>query len=343
MADLHQATVERAKLSVINVRSEKNLAQALAAAAQAKQTEAERELERKTKLARTGTGSERDLSQALAARDTGAADLRAMLEQVKIKTQAIEIAEADVRIADANLENAKAVIEQKQAALDQAELDLKRTLLRSPIDGVIISRNVDPGQTIAVTLDARTLFIIANSLDSMEVHGRIDEADIGRLKVGQTARFTVDAYPDRTFVGRVLQIRKAADIVQNVVTYTAIVSALNPEHLLLPNMTAELRIVVSDTGETLKIPNQALRFRPDETHLGSGTPAEHALTLSPNKFTIVWVVGSDERPKPVSVQVGLSDDNNTQMLKGPLVQGQPLIVGVSNTPRSPFPGIRMGF
>ncbi|MGA7011735.1 MAG: efflux RND transporter periplasmic adaptor subunit, partial [Pseudolabrys sp.] len=199
--NLQQATVERAKLTVITARSEQRSAEAQAAAAQARQKETEKELERKTKLARTGSGSERDLSQALAARDTGAADLRAILEQVQIKEQAIQIAEADVRIAEANLENANGMVLQKQAALDRAELDLKRTVLRSPIDGVIISRYVDPGQTIAVSLEAATLFTIANNLDSMEVHGRIDEADVGRLKIGQTVRFTVDAYPDRTFKG----------------------------------------------------------------------------------------------------------------------------------------------
>ena len=267
-----------------------------------------------------------------------------LLEQVKIRAQAIQIAEADVRIAEANLENAEAVIEQKQAALDQAELDLKRTVVRSPIDGVIISRNVDPGQTIAVTLQAETLFTIANNLDSMEVHGRIDEADIGRLKVGQTAHFTVDAYPDRTFSGRVLQIRKASEVVQNVVTYTAIVSAANPEHLLLPNMTAELRIVVNDTGETLKIPNQALRFRPDAKDEAFEKQAQDAATPSPKTSATVWVTGNDGRPKPISVQVGLSDDTNTQVLEGPLTEGQPLIVGVSNSQVRPrFLGIRLGF
>ena len=127
---------------------------------------------------------ERDLSQARALRDTGAADLRAAIEQVKMKTEAIEIAEADLRMAEANLENAEAVIEQKQAAVDQAELDLKRTVVRSPIDGVIVKRDVNPGQTIAVALEAKTLFKIANNLDSMEVHGKIDEADIGKLKAG---------------------------------------------------------------------------------------------------------------------------------------------------------------
>jgi HlyD family secretion protein len=342
-ANLQKATVERARLSVLNAHSDQCLAEALAAAAQAKQKEADREVERKTTLARTGSGSERDLSQAIAARDTGAADLRATLEQIKMKAQAIQIAEADVRIAEANFENAEAVIEQRQAALDQAELDVKHTVLSSPIDGVIISRNVDPGQTIAVSLEARTLFLIANDLDSMEIHGRIDEADIGSLKVGQTARFTVDAYPDRTFTGNVLQIRKASEVWQNVVTYTVIVSAANPDHLLLPNMTAELRIVVSDAGETLKIPNQALRFRPNATDEAAETREQDASESSSGPAT-VWELGNDGQPKSISVQVGLSDDNNTQLLEGPLAEGQPLIVGVSNSQAHPrFLGIRMGF
>jgi len=344
MANLQKATVERAKFSVLNAHSDQSLAEALAAAAQAKQKEAERELERKTKLARTGSGSERDLSQALAARDTGAADLRASLEQIKMKAQAVQIAGADVRIAEANFENAEAVIEQRQAALDQAELDVKHTVLRSPIDGVIISRNVDPGQTIAVSLEAKTLFLIANNLDAMEVHGRIDEADIGRLKAGQAARFTVDAYPDRTFTGNVLQIRKASEVVQNVVTYTVIVSAANPDHLLLPNMTAELRIVVSDTGETLKIPNQALRFQPNATDEVPQPRVQDASESAPGTSSAVWIVGTDGRPQSISVQVGLGDDNHTQLLDGPLAEGQRLIVGVSNSQADlRFLGIRMGF
>ena len=342
-ANLQRATVERAKLAVVSASSDQSLTEALAAAAQAKQDEAERELERKTKLASTGSGSERDLSQARAARDSGSAELRAVLEQVKMKAEAVQIAEADVRIAEADLDNAEGVIEQKQAALDQAELDLKHTVLRSPIDGVIISRNVDPGQTIAVSLEASTLFVIANNLNSMEVHGRIDEADIGKLRVGQTARFNVDAYPDRTFAGTVLQIRKASEVVQNVVTYTAIVSADNSERLLLPNMTAELSIAVADTGETLKVPNQALRFHPDTTDKAPQPHAPQAATSSPRTSATVWVVGDDGSPRPITVEVGLSDDKSTQLLKGALVEGQSLIVGVSNSPGpSRFLGIRMG-
>jgi len=338
---VQQGALERAKLAVVNARTDHHLAEALAAAAQAKQSETEREFERKTKLARAGYVPDRDLSQAHAARDTGAADLRAALEQVQMKAEAIEIAEADERMAESNLENAEAVIEQKQANLDQAEYDLKRTVLRSPIDGIVIKRDVNPGQTVAVTLEAKTLFTIANSLNSMEIHAKIDEADVGKLRVGQMARFTVDAFPDRTFTGSVLQIRKASEVVQNVVTYTAVISAPNPDLLLLPGLTAELRIVVNDTGETLKVPNQALRFQPNIAAFEHNT--QTAASSSPVTLTTVWVVGKDGRPAPITVRVGQSDDSSTQLLDGHLTEGQPLIVGVANSQvHERFLGIRLG-
>jgi HlyD family secretion protein len=342
-AHVQEAAVERAKLAIANARNDEALAQALVASAQAKQDEAEREFERKARLAQTGSVAERDLSQARAMRDTGAADLRAASEQAKMKAGAIAIAEADLRMEEANLENAQAVIEQKQAALDQAGLDLKHTVIRSPIEGVIINRDVNPGQTIAVAYEVKTLFKIANHLDSMEVHGKIDEADIGKLRPGQPVQFTVDAYPDRTFAGKVLQIRKASEVVQNVVTYTAVISATNPALLLLPGMTAELQILVSNTGDVLKIPNQALRFRPQATNTNPERQLEQHAS-SGGTLSTVWIVGRDGRPAPVTVHVGQSDDSGTQLLDGPLTQGQPLIVGVGNSQVSGgFLGLHLGF
>jgi HlyD family secretion protein len=171
----------------------------------------------------------------------------------------------------------------------------------------------------------------------MAVHGKIDEADVGQLKVGQAAQFRVDAYPDQTFTGRVLQIRKSPEVVQNVVTYTAIVSAPNPDLLLYPGMTATLRIAVSDTKETFKIPNQAFRFRPP------GAQPENTTELSGGSAT-VWVVDKAGHPAPVVVSTGASDENDTEMRAGPLREGQPLIVGVasSHTRTGPW-GIRLGF
>src|SRR3984893_1321742 len=293
-AQVEKAALERAQVAVVNAQTAEKLAEAQSAANKARQDEAERELLRKRELARTGSGTERDLSQVRALRDAGAADLRGSLEQIRMKEEAIAIAEAEKHMAEANLENAQAVVEQRQAALDQAGLDLERTVLRAPIDGIVIKRDVNPGQTVAVSLEAKTLFKIANDLREMEVHGKIDEADVGQLKPGQATQFTVDAYPDRTFSGQVLQIRKSPEVVQNVVTYTTIVSAPNPDLLLLPAMTAQLRIVVSDTGEVLQIRGQALRFRPNGT--GPAFGRQGANQAASTASATVWLVGDDGRP-----------------------------------------------
>ena len=343
-AQVQTATLERAKVAVTNAQSAKKQAEAQSAAIKARQDEAERDLRRKLDLARTGTGTERDLSEARTLRDAGAADLRASGEQIQMKTEAIAIAEAEQRMAEANLLNSQAVVEQRQAVLDQAQLDLDRTVIRTPIDEIIIKRDVNPGQTVAVSLEAKTLFKIAKDLREMEVHAKIDEADVGQLKVGQAAQFTVDAYPDRSFGGRVLQIRKSPEVVQNVVTYTAIISAPNPDLLLLPGMTAQLRIVVSDTGEILKIPAQALRFRPNTAIRASGSAGANPSAASAVASSTVWVVGSDGRPNPVAVKLGASDNSGAALLDGPLTEGQQLIIGIANSQRQgDYFGIRLGF
>jgi HlyD family secretion protein len=341
--NLTQAAAERAKTAVDNARTAQRISEAQSAAVQARQSEAERELKRQADLARTGVVSVRDLGQARATRDAGAADLRASVAQVELKSEAIAMAEAELRMAEANVQNAEAITQQQQAALDQAEFDLARTVVRAPIDGIIIKRDINTGQTVAVSLDAKTLFTIANDLRWMAVHGKIDEADVGRLTVGQVAQFTVDAYPDRTFTGRVLQIRKSPEVVQNVVTYTAIISAPNPDLLLYPGMTAMLRIVVSDTEETLKIPNQALHFRPPEAPLVTGAQMDNATGL-PSGLATVWVVDGAGHPAPVAVSTGASDENDTELRAGPLREGQPLIIGVASShTRTGLWGIRLGF
>ncbi|MEH2564193.1 efflux RND transporter periplasmic adaptor subunit [Bradyrhizobium sp. AZCC 2289] len=342
-AEVEKAALERATVAVTNAQTARKLAEAQSAASKARQDEVERDLLRKRELARTGSGTERDLSQVQALRDAGAADLRGSLEQIRMKEEAIAIAGAEKHMAEANLENAEAVVEQRQAALDQAGLDLERTVLRAPIDGIVIKRDVNPGQTVAVSLEAKTLFKIANDLREMEVHGKIDEADVGQLKPGQATRFTVDAYPDQTFSGRVLQIRKAPEVVQNVVTYTTVVSAPNPDLLLLPGMTAQLRIVVSNTGEILKIPSQALRFRPNGAGPASGHPSANPAASSKAPAT-VWLVGEDGRPDPVAVRLGASDDSSAALLGGALNEGQQVIIGIANSQKQKgYFGVRLGF
>jgi HlyD family secretion protein len=175
--------------------------------------------------------------------------------ELDAKQSAFDLAQADVR-------NAQAVVAQREASLASARVDLGRTEIRAPVDGVVIKRSVDVGQTVAASLQAPELFIIAKDLRDMQVETSIDEADVGRIRLGQRASFSVDSFPGRSFNGEVRQVRKAAQNVQNVVTYTVLVTASNDAGQLMPGMTANVRIVTDTRESVLKAPNAALRFRP---------------------------------------------------------------------------------
>ena len=174
----------------------------------------------------------------------------------------IKITAAQLEVARAQLTAAHAAIAQRQAQLEQTQLDLERTYIRSPVDGTVIDRQVDVGQTVAASLSAPILFQIAQDLTQMQIEADVDEADIGQVNEGLVARFTVDAYPDRTFTGRVTQVRKAATVTNNVVTYKVIIGAENPRQQLLPGMTANVNIVLGEKDDVLRVNNSALRFNP---------------------------------------------------------------------------------
>ncbi len=218
-------------------------------------------------------------------RDKATALYNSAQEQVKS-------ARAQLVVAEAQSKNGEAVVKQREAQLSQAKVNLDRTMIRSPVNGIVIKRSVDAGQTVAASLQAPELFIIAKNLTEMEVGASIDEADVGRIRVGQKASFTVDAFPGRSFGGEVKQVRKAALVVQNVVTYTVVVGTSNPDQLLLPGMTANVRIVTDERASVLKVPNAALRYRPtglpDQASAGgggAGTPAPSAPGASPAAAT----------------------------------------------------------
>jgi HlyD family secretion protein len=340
---LQKRTIERAEASLHSAETALRAEQAQMNVEQARQEERERDYQRFLKLAQSASIADQEVTHGRALRDAGAASLLVLERQIDLKAEAVDIARTDIAMAQAHLASADAVVEQKQAALNQAEVDREHTEIRAPIDGIVIQRDVNAGQTIAVTFEAKTLFKIAQDLREMQVRGRIDEADVGKLKVGQNATFTVDAYPDKTFDGKVLQIRKSPETTQDVVTYTAIISAPNPGLLLLPGMTATLQVAVSETAATLKIPNQALRFRPG----GAGARVEHGnanQAVSSRAPATIWLVGKDGQPNPVGVRVGVSDDTNTALLENPLQEGQRVIIGIahSQTPADYF-GIRLGF
>lgn len=195
------------------------------------------------------------------------------------KAQAVyEAALAAMQVAQAQTGNGRAIVRQREAQLGQARVDLERTVIRAPVDGIVVKRSVEPGQTVAASLQAPEMFVIAKTLSDMQVEAAIDEADIGRLRVGQKATFTVDAFPGRSFNGEIKQVRKAATVVSNVVSYTVVISAANTDLTLLPGMTANVRIVTAQRDKVLKVPNAALRFRP--TGVGDDKKAAAPATVA---------------------------------------------------------------
>jgi HlyD family secretion protein len=268
-----QAQVEKARADVENARGTHAEARAQTARSTAALIESRRDYGRKIELFNKDLIAKSDRDTAQATLDQAVAQLDASRAKEAGAAASINAAVAQLRVTEAMLQSARATVKQKQAALDQAKLDLDHSTIRSPVDGVVVSRAVDVGQTVAASLQAPTLFTIAQDLTKMQVDTSVDEADIGRVREHGQATFTVDAFPGQTFLGTVVQIRKAPQVVQNVVTYTVVVNVDNPGGRLLPGMTANVRIVTAERENVLKVPNAALRFRPPgEAGPGPGGP-----------------------------------------------------------------------
>jgi HlyD family secretion protein len=226
--------------------------------AEANLHKADLDLSRAAELVRKGVGAQAVLDTATAAQQSATADLA---------------------IAKAQVDNAKATLAQRQATLDSARIDLERTYIRSPIDGVVIERTVETGQTVAASMTAPKLFTIAQDLSQVQIDAQVDEADIGQITTDNPVSFTVDAYPDVTFKGTVEQIRLAPTALNNVVTYTVVIDADNPLGRLLPGMTANVEIVTGEHKDVVVVPSEALRFQPRG-------PAQAALARD------AWATGS---------------------------------------------------
>jgi HlyD family secretion protein len=204
---------------------------------------------------------------------------------------------------------------QTEAALRVAETNLHYTKIVSPVDGIVVSRNVDVGQTVAASFQTPTLFSIAQDLTKMQIDANVDESDIGNITVGQEVEFIVDAYPDMTFKGRVWQVRNAPITVQNVVTYDVVIQVDNPELKLKPGMTANVSIIVSVKKDVLKIPNAALRFK----------PSEKGAQTAEKKGPGVWMSEKGQLRR-ISISTGISDGSYTEVVSGDLREGQEIIV-----------------
>jgi len=207
----------------------------------------------------------------------------------------------------------EATIQQRQAVLDAAQVNLDYTKIVSPVDGTVVSRNVTIGQTVAASFQTPTLFLIATDLTKMQVDANVSESDIGGVKQGNKATFTVDAYPRRVFEGTVAQVRQSPQTVQNVVTYDVVISVTNSDLALKPGLTAATRILVDQRTDVLRVPNQALRYVPTGSSIRDTGKAR------------VWVL-RDETPTPVQVVTGLDDDEFTEITQGNLKPGDKVIV-----------------
>jgi HlyD family secretion protein len=304
---------------------------------------------------------------------------KALAAQKLVAQADLDAAQAAHEAAAAGVKAAQGTLEQARATLHQAQVNLEYTNILSPTDGVVISRNVDVGQTVAASLQAPTLFVIAEDLAKMQVDTSVAEADVGRLRDGMDASFTVDAYPSEVFHGRVRQIRNAPQTVQNVVTYDAVIDVANEELKLRPGMTANVTFVYAERDDVLRVPNAALRFRPPPgpgaggvgggrggaraeaegapppraagapgaaaapaggasssggaaaSGIGAASAGGGRRAADRGDRRTVWLL-RDGAPGAVAIRTGISDGSFTEVVEGPLSEGDEVITDVAGTP-----------
>ena len=292
------------------------------------------------------------------------ASVKAALELVQLNADRARALQADKLSAKAEFEKAMADLHQAEAAvkisegaLKKADVDLARCKIYAPIDGIVISRNVNVGQTVAASLSAPILFLIANDLSKMQIETDVAEADIGMVRMGQDVEFTVDAFPGQTFRGKVTQVRNAPKIEVGVVTYVTIIEVNNPELKLKPGMTANVSVIVARRDNTLRIPSAALRFRPPKSMAvkkseTQATPSEAKTEKKSggstrkkdkekrkSERTVYLAFAREKAPggvtgavaQPVQVKTGISDGNHTEVIEG-LKEGDRVILGVAKEP-----------
>ena len=316
--------------------------------AQAQLADARTQLDRNLELFKQGI-------VAAQVRDTSQSNYDALAASVGVAQAQLAQSRAKLKSAAAQLDQAKAQVGQKSAAAELSKVNLSHTTILAPIDGTVILRNIDVGQTVAASLQAPTLFIIAQDLTKMQVYAKTDEADVGKIKAGALANFRVDSFPRETFAGRVSQVRMNATTVQNVVTYDTIIDFDNPERKLFPGMTAYVTIPVDSASDAVKIPNGALRFKPDipdadrkalyakynvpDTSAGGAAKGPKSGGGGSNKAGgggprpvrndagVVWKLLADKSLQPVPLKIGVTDFTFTEMKEGSLQPGDLLVIG----------------
>jgi HlyD family secretion protein len=324
-----EARVAASQTAVLSAEASVQAAQANAERAQSVLLDAERQLALAQNLLKEGATPRREVERSEAAVTQAAAQVQQARAQVN---QAVAQAQSSRSQGD----QAKAELAQSEASVQLATVNLERAVIKAPIDGVVVSRNVDVGQTVAASLQAPTLFLIANDLTKMQVLADIDEADVGQLGPQSKVTFTVDAFPRDTFRGRISQIRLAPVITQNVVTYTAVIDVDNPEMKLRPGMTANVTAVVEERADVPVVPNAALRFRPENAPVPEG-----------RQRPTVWKIGEQGVLTAVPVRPGMTDGIRTEIVSGELNEGDRIATPAgtaaaqqqqTGTARSPFSG-----
>ena len=375
-----QARNLAAKSTVQNNQAGVTSAEANVAVLKAQQDDALSLLKQQESLLKAGVIAQRDYDVAMTGYKTAEARYNqavAQLNQAKLSEQssasagmassqaAVEQSQAQVQQAQAQVQQNTAQVQQAQAALSLAEVNLSHTTITSPIDGIVVSRDVNVGQTVAASLSAPTLFTIANDLTQMQVIANIDQADIGLVEQAKSVKFSVDAFPGKEFDGKIAEMRLNPVNVQNVVTYNVVINVENPEQQLKPGMTANLTITIDERNNVLKVPNSALRFTLQDANrqrTGAGTGqgqgqgqgrrrqqqqqgdnaaqggdggenrfAPASAPVLPGQRRVVWVLGQDGQPQRRRITVGLSDGSATEVVEGDLNEGDMVITGQTVT------------
>ena len=374
-----QAKSMAAKSTVQNEQAGVSGAKANLAVLKAQSDDALSYLKQQEYLLKSGVIAQRDYDMAntaykaaLARYDQAAAQVnQALVSQQSAagsgiaQSQAqLQQSQAQVQSSQAQVQSAQAQVQQAEAALSLAQINLTHTTIQSPIDGIVVSRDVDVGQTVAASLSAPTLFTIANNLTQMQVIANIDQADIGLVQQAKGVQFTVDAFPADNFTGAIQQIRLNPVNTQNVVTYNVVIDVSNPEEKLKPGMTTNLTFTIDERNNVLKVPNAALRFRPQDATANSGSSGQNfrqgrrsaanaggsaaqsatpgadqggaqsdpqrnfapsTAPVLPGQTRIVWVLGADGKPQARRIKVGLSDGVSTEVTEGNLQEGEAVI------------------
>ena len=386
-----QARALAARSTVQNNQAGVSGAEANVAVLKAQQDDALSLLKQQESLLKSGVIAQRDYDVAQTAYRTAEARYNqalAQLNQAKLTEQSaasagiaqskatVEQSQAQVQQSQAQVQQAAAQVQQAQAALNLAEVNLSHTTIASPIDGIVVSRDVNVGQTVAASLSAPTLFTIANDLTQMQVIANIDQADIGLVEQAKSVKFSVDAFPGKEFEGKIEEMRLNPVNVQNVVTYNVVIDVANPEQTLKPGMTANLTITIDERNNVLKVPNSALRFTPQrdgntqqrtgagagqgqgqgqgrrrqqgDNASGDGTEnrfAPASAPVLPGQVRVVWVLGQDGKPERRRITTGLSDGSATEVVDGNLNEGDMVITGqqISGTTRTSTQSTPPGF